>query len=150
MSHQEWDAIAVGTCSRIYSVRVRFVAAAGEECSRGKSPGRSGAARQSRLAVWRGSARAASVLAVAGGRRRLLIQELNAPCRRRGVRRSSHEQTGLTVSVSTDQDRAFFTTSGRITNSPLLLADSSARREMSRARHVHFSLRAGAGVAERF
>lgn len=49
------------------------------------------------------------------------------------------EPTATTVSVSTPQDRAFFTYAGANRQLPHLLADAALRRTMQQARHVHLA-----------
>ena len=49
------------------------------------------------------------------------------------------EPTGLTVSVSTREDRAFFSYYGANERLPSLLKEPTARKLMTAARHVHFA-----------
>jgi len=49
------------------------------------------------------------------------------------------EPSGITVSVSTPEDRAFFTYYGANERLPFLLREPEARALMSSARHVHFA-----------
>src|SRR5581483_11091383 len=49
------------------------------------------------------------------------------------------EPSGVTVSVSTPEDRAFFTYYGANERLPELLKDADARALMAAARHVHFA-----------
>jgi ribokinase len=49
------------------------------------------------------------------------------------------EPTGLTVSVSTREDRAFFSYYGANERLPSLLKEPAARKLMVKARHVHFA-----------
>jgi sugar/nucleoside kinase (ribokinase family) len=49
------------------------------------------------------------------------------------------EPTGLTVSVSTREDRAFFSYYGANEQLSALLKESEARKLMAKARHVHFA-----------
>jgi sugar/nucleoside kinase (ribokinase family) len=55
------------------------------------------------------------------------------------VRFDSSEPTALTVSVSSAEDRAFFTYSGANRSLPRLLADPEVRADMTRARHIHLA-----------
>lgn len=55
------------------------------------------------------------------------------------IHRDPEASTGLTVSVSTAADRAFFTYSGANQTLSTLLADPRLWRELSRARHVHLA-----------
>lgn len=56
------------------------------------------------------------------------------------LRRHPSEPTGLTVSVSTSEDRAFFTYLGANKSLSNVLSESALRREViSRARHVHLA-----------
>ncbi|HWQ33192.1 MAG TPA: carbohydrate kinase family protein [Blastocatellia bacterium] len=58
------------------------------------------------------------------------------------IHRPDGDCAGLTVSVSTAEDRAFFTYAGSNQALPeLLAADAAARNELNRARHVHLSFR---------
>jgi sugar/nucleoside kinase (ribokinase family) len=50
-----------------------------------------------------------------------------------------NEPSGVTVSVSTAKDRAFYTYYGANEHLPLLLQDPDAHRTMAQARHVHFA-----------
>lgn len=56
-----------------------------------------------------------------------------------GVRRDPHEPTGLTVSVSTPEERALFTYFGANRTLSDLLADDAVRGAMTQARHVHLA-----------
>src|SRR5579871_209058 len=61
-----------------------------------------------------------------------------------GVNASALEQhptepSGVTVSVSTPEDRAFYTYYGANEFLPTLLKDPEARKLMARAKHVHFA-----------
>ncbi|MFN7945522.1 MAG: carbohydrate kinase family protein [Blastocatellia bacterium] len=56
------------------------------------------------------------------------------------IHRPGGDYAGLTVSVSTAEDRAFFTYAGSNLVLPeLLAADAAARSELSRARHIHLA-----------
>lgn len=56
------------------------------------------------------------------------------------IHRSGDDYAGLTVSVSTREDRAFFTYQGTNLALPALLAgNADIRRELTRARHVHIA-----------
>lgn len=56
-----------------------------------------------------------------------------------GIQCNPEESTGLTVSVSTNVDRAFYTYFGANRALPRLLADMDFRHAMSFARHVHLA-----------
>ena len=61
--------------------------------------------------------------------------------------RSRHDTTGVTVSVSTPKDRAFYTYSGANRElQPLLMTEPAARRALTEARHVHLALPAQPGL----
>jgi sugar/nucleoside kinase (ribokinase family) len=55
------------------------------------------------------------------------------------IRFDSSEPTALTVSVSSAEDRAFFTYPGANRTLPRLLDDAEVRTEMTRARHIHLA-----------
>jgi len=55
------------------------------------------------------------------------------------IHRDPEASTGLTVSVSTAGDRAFFTYPGANQSLSAMLVDSRIWRELSRARHVHLA-----------
>jgi sugar/nucleoside kinase (ribokinase family) len=55
------------------------------------------------------------------------------------IHREANLATGTTVSVSTSQDRSFFTYSGANTGLTKLLKEKAIRRELSRANIVHFA-----------
>ena len=55
------------------------------------------------------------------------------------IRYDSSEPTALTVSVSSAEERAFFTYSSVNRMLPDVLADAEARSEMARARHIHLA-----------
>ncbi|MGH9841488.1 MAG: carbohydrate kinase family protein [Blastocatellia bacterium] len=55
------------------------------------------------------------------------------------IRRSGDQQTGLAVSISTPEDRAFFTHASANRALPELLRDAQVQRELTRARLVHFA-----------
>ncbi len=52
----------------------------------------------------------------------------------------SHERTGVTVSVSTREDRSFFTFVGANSAVPAMLRDPDIVARMKLSRHVHFAL----------
>ena len=56
-----------------------------------------------------------------------------------GLEHHPDTPTGLTVSVSTREDRAFFTYYGANERLPYLIRSPEARKLMARARHVHFA-----------
>jgi sugar/nucleoside kinase (ribokinase family) len=69
-----------------------------------------------------------------------ILQRLNsAGVSASAVARHSAQSSGLTVAVSTSEDRAFFTYYGANESLPAIIADTSARSLMSSARHVHFA-----------
>ena len=49
--------------------------------------------------------------------------------------------TGITVAVTSDEDRTFFTHLGANTELPGLLRERDVQRELAQARHVHFACR---------
>lgn len=55
------------------------------------------------------------------------------------IRRDPEEPTALTVSVSSREDRAFFTYAGANRRLTEILAGDEARRSVARARHVHLA-----------
>lgn len=61
--------------------------------------------------------------------------------------RSSPLDTGVTVSVSTAQDRSFYTYRGANRRLGELLESASVRTEMTAARHVHFAMPLAAELA---
>jgi len=63
--------------------------------------------------------------------------------------RSDPLGTGLTVSVSTSEDRSFYTYLGANRHLPALLDDAAVRADLIAARHVHFAMPLAADVAER-
>lgn len=63
------------------------------------------------------------------------------------LHRSRHDTTGVTVSVSTAKDRAYYTYSGANRElQPLLLTEPNVRRALTQARHVHLALPAQPGL----
>jgi sugar/nucleoside kinase (ribokinase family) len=56
-----------------------------------------------------------------------------------GTLSSETEPTAITVAISTDKDRVFYTYAGANTLLPSLLDDANCRRQMAEARHVHFA-----------
>jgi sugar/nucleoside kinase (ribokinase family) len=63
--------------------------------------------------------------------------------------RSCNGSTGVTVSVSSNVDRSFFTYVGENARLEEQLADDSILQHMSEARHVHFAMPITARLAER-
>jgi sugar/nucleoside kinase (ribokinase family) len=63
--------------------------------------------------------------------------------------RSSPLDTGVTVSVSTREDRSFYTYPGANRRLSELLHDSSTHAELIAARHVHFAMPLAADLARR-
>ena len=64
-----------------------------------------------------------------------------------GLRVTASGSTGVTVSVSTRQDRSFFTHVGVNRDLPDLLLSAEAMADMTAARHVHFALPLAPAVA---
>ena len=67
--------------------------------------------------------------------RRLIDGGVNAA----GLEHHPNMPTGRTISVSTREDRAFFSYYGANERLPYLLRSADARKVMARARHVHFA-----------
>jgi sugar/nucleoside kinase (ribokinase family) len=114
-------------------------------------PGEEAFARQLRREVGGGAAITACGLAKLGLRAALLtvvgsedshwlIERLTAcGVDARCIQHHATEQTGLTVSVSTAEDRGLFTYVGANEAMPELLTDKQVGAEMTRARHVHLA-----------
>ncbi|MEJ7708970.1 MAG: carbohydrate kinase family protein [Pyrinomonadaceae bacterium] len=144
MPEKEWDAVVIGDVFTdiILSDFYRLAARTGEE-SFAKAHKREigGGAAITACGTARLGLRTALLAVVGGDDDTWLVDKLKL----RGVntdqlQRHPSEPTGLTVSVSTTEDRAFFTYFGANQGLPNLLSESSLRREvMSRARHVHLA-----------
>lgn len=67
--------------------------------------------------------------------KRLIAAGVNASA----LEHHPNEPSGVTVSVSTAEDRAFYTYYGANEHLPMLLRNPDARANMAEARHVHFA-----------